>query len=95
MKVKFYVLNHDDNVYSCYITDKNDENKCVISNKKSKVNVNEPNITINPYCFHLFRNEINNCDAYRLSSARFFKSSRTTYLIKILPSSREFIDKVW
>ena len=92
MKVKFYVLNHDGNVYSCYITNRNDENKCLIGHK-SKKEIKEPNIAISKYCFYLFLNEINNCDYYRLSTARFFKSS--PYLIKILPTSREFIDKVW
>lgn len=95
MKVKFYVLNHDGNVYSCYITDKNDENKCLIGHK-SKSNANEPKILISPYHLHIFLNEINNCDTYRFSAARYFQSFKSSpYLIKILPTSHEFIDKVW
>lgn len=93
MKIKFYVLNHDGNVYSCYITDRNDENKCLIGHK-SKSKFHEPNISISKFCFHLFINEINNCDTYRLSAARHFRRS-SPYLIKILPTSSEFLDKVW
>jgi hypothetical protein len=93
MKIKFYVINQNNEIYSCFVTNKSELNNFEVGRKSSKCFAKET-FTINPYCFYIFLNEIQCCQFYRHSLAKFIKSL-PNYVIKLEPPKKEFIDKVW
>lgn len=97
MKIKFYVILCDSQVFTCFVTTKNEGiNAYSLGYSTSKVlPENSRNYRVNPYCFHLFLNELNCCATYHQAVARNVKGSDTPFVIQLAPASKEFIDKTW
>lgn len=92
MKIKFYVINHDSQLYKCRIAFENKADSALVAHKSSRSRMEI--FTVDSYFFHLFLTEIQCCETYRLCLARYIKSL-PSYTIKLEPPRKEYIDKVW
>lgn len=96
MKVKFYVLNHDSNYYTCFIISKDTQiNSYLLGNSTSKDIQIAKVVPLSHFNFHLFLNELNCCPRFHNAVASNFKHSESYYVIQIVPTKHEYIDREW
>lgn len=97
MKIKFYVIRCDAQVFTCFVTSR-DEGISAYSLGYPTSKVLPPNsrtFRVNPFCFHLFLNELNNCPTYHQAVAQNIKGSDAPFVIQLVPATKEFMDKTW
>ncbi|CRK87635.1 CLUMA_CG001431, isoform A [Clunio marinus] len=96
MKLKFYVLNRDSSLFTCFVirTDLG-VNTYLLGYKTSKQLETSRIFCLNPYSFHMFLNELNNCPTYHRAVAINIKRSSDPYVIQLVQCKSEFIDKTW
>lgn len=97
MRVKFYILNHQQQLYQCFILGRESDEKCIIGATSTKPEVRETlkKFLLNSYGLLMFLNELNHCETYRYWVARNIKSSSDPFLIQLTPNKTEYIDRVW
>lgn len=97
MKIKFYVITGDSNVYSCFLLGVNSRDNYLLGNKSRENNLNENSrrTSLNAYLFHFFLNEISNCVNFKYRVARNIKSHDSPFIIEIQPNQTEYIDRTW
>lgn len=97
MKLKFYVLHCDSNLYNCFlITKDNGVTSYLIGKRTSKIlHENKRVYQINSYGFHIFLNELKCSPTYHRAVAKNVKSTSSPFVIQLIPNRLEFIDKTW
>lgn len=98
MKVKFYVIHSDSNIYTCYIILNEDGINTYKLGNLTKKKVDEENskiVKLSGFQFHLFLNELQCCPQFHRNVARNFKSTPSNFAIQLIPNKTEVIDSEW
>lgn len=96
MKIKFYVVNYDDNCHTCFIISKDQQINSYLLGKPTKKQIQTANVVkLSSFSFHLFLNELNCCQQFHRAVAWNFKKSEAYFVIQIIPNQREYIDRQW
>lgn len=97
MKIKFYIVQCDSSLQTCFITLENRQiNSYLLGQRTTKALDDDSRIFfVNSYCIHIFLNELECCPTYHRAVARNIKSSTSSFVLQIVPSEKEFIDKTW
>jgi hypothetical protein len=96
MKIKFYVLSCELQLYQCFLLGKDSSDKYLIGQKSERqLCKNSRTYQLNSYALHSFLNEIQCCPNYHYCVARNIKCSDSLFVIKLVPNKTEYIDKIW
>lgn len=96
MKIKFYILSRELQLYQCFLLGKDSNDSYLIGQKSGKqLCKNSRTFQLNSYDLYLFLNEIQCCPNYRYCVARNIKSSSNPFVVQLKPNNIEYIDKIW
>ena len=96
MKIKFYILSRELQLYQCFLRGKNSSDKYLIGQKSEKqLCKNSRTFKLDSYALYLFLNEIQCCINYHYCVARNIKSSNSPFVIQLIPNKIEYIDRIW
>lgn len=97
MKIKLYVLNRNLSTHTFFlISSKLGITSYFIGKNTSKALRDDSRFKkIIPFGFHLFLNELEQCPTYHRAVAINAKSSKCLFVIQIVDSSWEYLDRTW
>lgn len=96
MKIKFYILTCEVQLYQCFLLGKDSSDNFLIGQKSGKQLCKSSRIyQLNSYGLYLFINEIQCCPHYHYCVARNIKSSSNPFVVQLIPNKIEYIDRVW
>lgn len=96
MKIKFYILSCELQLYQCFLQGKDSSDRYLIGQKSEKqLCKNSRTYQLSSYGLYSFLNEIQCSPNYHYCVARNIKNSSSPFVIKLIPNKIEYIDKIW